>query len=152
VNNAGKPGITRAAYLLAMLLVVSGFHSFSFYNLHIENRTIRFREGSLDFNFYTAYENRFAAVKEFLPAHGTIGYISDEFNRDDDRQYALATTRLLATRYSLAPLIVADDATGTEFIIGDFHSPCASERLTQMGLIPVRQLENGVMLLRREAK
>lgn len=152
MDKASNPGIIKAAYFLSVLLVASGVHYLLFSNVHIEEKTIQYRTYSLNHHFYSVYENRFAAVKEFLPAHGTIGYISDDFNRDDDRQYALATTRFLATQYSLAPLIIADDATGPALIIGNFHSPCSGERLTQMGLIPVRQFENGVMLLRRETK
>jgi hypothetical protein len=151
-NNPGKKGITPAACLLSVLLAASGFHYFFSSNIHIEKSTFRFRQDALGWNFHQAYENRFDAVRQFLPAHGTIGYITDDLNRDDERQYALAVTRFLATQYSLAPLIVADDATAPGLVIGDFHSPCSGERLARMGLTPVRQFENGVTLLKRESK
>jgi hypothetical protein len=91
-------------------------------------------------------EGRFAELRTFLPARGTVGYLSDTSgSRESVRRYYL-------TQYSLAPVVVAPDAT-RELVVANFSSPSAIVRLADaQGLTVKKDFGNGVALLTRRTR
>ncbi len=98
-------------------------------------------------NYISRYERRFNAVKEYLPAHGRIGYVSDvpaERLMDDFD----GSMYFYLTQYALVPLQVVN-STSEPLMIGNFHSPEAARRtLTEGDLSVIHDCRNGVFLLK----
>jgi len=91
---------------------------------------------------------RFQEVSEALPAHGVIGYVTDETG-------VRAQAMLLGAQYVLAPRVLVDlkRASDAHSVIGNFArrldiAAFARER----GLEPVRDFGAGVVLFRRGAR
>ncbi|MBN1518281.1 hypothetical protein JXA32_17095 [Candidatus Sumerlaeota bacterium] len=91
-------------------------------------------------NEVAEYESNYAALKESLPGHGTVGYFTDQ--KDDLKSFFLA-------QYALSPVFVVDSIE-PELIVADLHDP---ESLTQLhakhGLVVLRKTSDQIFLLRK---
>jgi hypothetical protein len=102
-----------------------------------------------------AYTERYAGLRDLLPARGVIGYISESSAappREDeapDEPAAYQGRWFMLTQYALAPLIVVRDS-GRPVVICNVSDPQEAPRVCQgPGLTLLRDLGNGVALLRR---
>lgn len=103
------------------------------------------------------YLNSFTTtLKEELPRRGVVGYVDgladDELTTPRSKYLLdekLATTKLYLARYSLAPIILVR-SLNYPFIVGNFVELTTDmEAYRRIGLIPVRDFGNGVVLFRR---
>jgi hypothetical protein len=92
--------------------------------------------------YVSAYETRLTKVKRALPAREVVGYVTDDACPPDEAQ-----ARLAATRYVLAPTLIADDVN-RRLVIGDFHGPDAARQRANKQLQLVEEFDQGVQLLR----
>jgi hypothetical protein len=88
-------------------------------------------------------EDRFAGLRAVLPAHGTVGYLSDTRDIEENpRAYYL-------TQYFLTPIVVAPDAAH-DIVIANFASRSDMARAADAnGLTIENEFSHGVALLRR---
>ena len=96
-----------------------------------------------------AYEERFSGLKSILPGQSIVGYITD-LTQEQLAYNSSYIAEYFLTQYALAPIIV-DNNSDHQLIIGNFHHQPLPAELSGKGLRVVKDLENGVMLLRREA-
>jgi len=97
----------------------------------------------------TLYEARIQVLRGALPAVEVVGYLTDAApvdlplveSRERMRHYVL-------TQYSLAPVLVARDAT-PEFYVGNFRTPAGADTAAALGLVTVRDFGDGLMLFRK---
>jgi hypothetical protein len=105
----------------------------------------------------TIHEERIARLRPHLPAAGSVGYVTTVENErifaDEQRfgnveylaQYAL-------TQYTLAPSIVRNSPE-EPLVVGNFlDGPPPPGFLERHGLVAVRDVGDGVVLFRREAR
>jgi hypothetical protein len=89
--------------------------------------------------------DRFREIRQVLPAHGVVGYLSgaqpNTFTTEDFRRFLLA-------EYALAPLILIHDTT-PDLIVGNFPPDSVPSALPERGLRLVRDFGNGIWLVRR---
>jgi hypothetical protein len=89
--------------------------------------------------------DRFREIRQVLPAHGVVGYLSgaqpNTFTTEDFRRFLLA-------EYALAPLILIHDTT-PDLIVGNFPPDSVPSALPERGLRLVRDFGKGVWLVRR---
>jgi len=100
------------------------------------------------------HEARFAAVKQALPTHGVVGYVSDEPPEATDPASSAARQsfkRYLLTQYALVPLVLARGPAG-ELVVGDFTTPQPAGAATPAGFVMVKDFGAGVVLFRRVAR
>jgi len=91
----------------------------------------------------TLYLRRFEGLRTILPQHGTVGYISDE------EPAAEEAWGYHQTQYALSPVII-DKTPDRETVIGNFRNPAAAQEVLREGhLTIVRDMGNGVLLLRK---
>jgi len=89
------------------------------------------------------FEARMAGVRQALPLHGTIGFLTDV------PESSGRSAVLYLTQYSLAPRVVADN-TLLPLVIGNFFSSVPSPVLLEkMHLRPASDFGNGVVLYQR---
>lgn len=85
---------------------------------------------------------RFDTLKEILPLHTTVGYISDELGDDGTWGY-------YQTQYALSPIVIERTAN-REIVIGNFRDASAAQQiLVESNLTVQKDLGNGVLLLVR---
>ena len=99
----------------------------------------------------TLYEARFAPLRAALPAGVRVGYVADrlpERAEDDAELGRRAFQRLVLAQYALLPAIVLPDTTDAPFVVGDFEAPGGPDSAAARGLTLVRDLGDGVLLLR----
>jgi hypothetical protein len=93
-------------------------------------------------DYVSPADERFASLKTDLPAHGVVGYTSDETDVNErTKKYYLA-------QYALAPLIVVNNTDQT-LVIGDFNK---EEAAVIGNLVLLKRFENGVVLFRQPEK
>lgn len=91
----------------------------------------------------TLYEQRFIGLKNMLPSHGIVGYVSDA------QPY---NAEFYLTQYALSPLIV-DQTQPHEIVIGNFVNKAVDvNTLTDMRLTLRGDFGNGVKLFSLESK
>jgi len=98
----------------------------------------------------SGYEKRFTALRQVLPGNGAVGFLIDvpaPFLKGDD----VRDGTLYLTQYALSPVVVYDTAQ-VPLVVGNFHSsPSPSpELLKSLGLRPIEDYGNGVVLFKRE--
>jgi hypothetical protein len=94
------------------------------------------------------YEVRFRELKQALPAHGVVGYVSDssgDAERPDSDQARRSFKRYLLTQYALVPVVVVR-SVNAELVVGDFE---ASGGFRLPGFTAVRDFGEGVVLFNR---
>ncbi len=97
------------------------------------------------------YVKRFDPIKKFLPSHGKIGYISDDYFKEHSGEKDTASIqKYVLTRYSLAPLLIINNHDH-KLVIGNFHEIVPLDKLKKMGFVLVKNAENGVMLFQKES-
>ena len=94
----------------------------------------------------TEYEARFKQLKQVLPPHARVGYVTDA-RRQDGESRSRPFMRYLLTQYALLPVIVLRDSH-QPLVVGNFYSANGIDGETTRGLTLIRDLGNGVMLFR----
>lgn len=97
----------------------------------------------------TANDQRFAAIRADLPAHGTVGYLGDPAPTGPTPRDSVAAAlhhfrRYLLAQYALAPLVVVE-TPGPELVVGNFDTTAAAPA----GMELVRDFGGGLVLYRR---
>lgn len=102
-----------------------------------------------------SYTDRYAALKGLLPPRGTVGYLSEgpgppaSENQAPDETEAYQARWFMLTQYALAPVIVVRDPN-LSLVICNVQNPTRVPQVCQgPGLQLVRDLGNGIALLRR---
>jgi hypothetical protein len=109
-------------------------------DLFLTLRSIQTNE-KVDFAVYN--ETRYKGLRQFLPASGVVGHLSGL-----DQKSLLGRAALAVTRYSLAPVQVAQ-GTDQDLVVGDFYDLEEARLLIASHHLKVeRDLGLGVMLLR----
>jgi hypothetical protein len=100
----------------------------------------------------TAYEARFRGLQGTQPPHARLGYLSDTLpaRAGEGDPGRLAFKRYLLAQYALLPVILRSGPDG-ELVLGNFDSLADTRHRPPQGFQVVRDLGNGVMLLRRSA-
>jgi GT2 family glycosyltransferase len=103
-----------------------------------------------DVDEVTAYEARFRELQGTFPAHARLGYLSDTLSLPPGEGDAgrLAFKRYLLAQYALLPAVLRSEPVG-ELVLGNFDSLADTRHRPPQGFQVVRDLGNGVMLLRR---
>ena len=137
--------LTAAVFSLALLFTMS--------NVTLLLKKVSFQIGPINTHSHSRYQKKFEALKQILPPHGTVGYISDEFfwEKKDNNVSRNAKGHYRLTRYTLAPLIVANNIDH-KLVVGNFHSPIPYNKLQEKGLVLIKEFGNGVMLFRKDPK
>lgn len=97
------------------------------------------------------YEQRLAGLRETLPRRGAVGYLTDVASGEVMAK-AKAMKSYYLTQYAVAPVVVVNSAE-EDLLIGNFHTQRAYRRaISDPKLRVVKDLGNGVVLLRRESE
>jgi hypothetical protein len=96
------------------------------------------------------YEKRFEGLKKELPPRGTVGYATD-VRPEEVFASPLHQAYYFLTQYALAPVVV-DNNYDHELIIGNFHRPASESAAGHMHFTLLKDLGNGVVLLRNEER
>lgn len=99
----------------------------------------------------TRYEGRFRELRTVLPPRVRVGYVADRLPAgaaDDPALARLAFKRYVLTQYALLPAIVLPDTAGSGLVVGDFEAPGGRDSAAARGLTLIRDLGQGVLLLR----
>ena len=97
------------------------------------------------------YDARFRELRQRLPGHGVVGYVSDAAVATMDLQSAEARRsfkRYLLTQYALVPLVVLR-SVDPEFVVGDFAASAHEGNPAPPGFVVVKDFSQGVVLFRR---
>lgn len=95
----------------------------------------------------TRHEMRLAELRKRLPAHGRVGYVSDDFGRAETPE---SWRRFATTQYSLTPLIL-ERTTAPDLVVGVFDDPGAIASVAAGGnLLPVEEFGEGVVLFKKK--
>lgn len=102
-----------------------------------------------------SYTDRYAALKDLLPLRGTVGYLSEgpgppaSENQAPDETEAYQARWFMLTQYALAPVVVVRDPN-RPLVVCNVQDPTRVSQVCQRpGLVLVRDLGNGIALLRR---
>jgi hypothetical protein len=101
----------------------------------------------------SAYELRFKELRATLPSQGVVGYIGSPdpagtATGDANAAALLHFRRYLLAQYTLAPLVIVEDAA-SELVIGNFEPGVAPP--PPAGLELIRDFGGGILLYRRSA-
>ncbi len=112
---------------------------------------ISFDSKSIGEDYISLNEKRFTGLRKALPAHGVVGYLTD-VSAEKIAVNATAMAGYYAARYSLAPVVIANTPE-KELVVGNFHNIKGYPHMYKKnGLVPVKNLNNGLFLLRRETQ
>jgi hypothetical protein len=141
---------TTAGRLL--LVVLAGYAV-----LNLLWQSVRLYPGIPERDPVTIHEARIAQLRPLLPSFGAVGYVTTvENGQIFAKEKAFANVEFLAqyvlTQYTLAPLFVRN-RSDLPLVVGNFiDGPPAPGFLAKNGLIPLRDLGDGLILYRREPK
>ena len=102
----------------------------------------------------TQHESRFRQLKQLLPPHTAVGYVTDltpQRAAHDDQLPRLAFKRYLLTQYTLLPAIVLPDVHDG-LVVGNFYSSNGIDSEATRGLMLIRDFGDGVMLFRTSSE
>ena len=138
--------------VLALLALVGGSLASSALLLHRAASFLpRYMDVGRDLREVEVFEARLAPVKHYLPPTATIGYLSPRTagaTRRDPRDVRTDVDAQMAV-YALAPRIVLY-TPDRDLVLANFPDrPPRPEVLSGLGLAPVMDFGNGLMLLRR---
>jgi hypothetical protein len=97
------------------------------------------------------YEARFRALKQAVPGHGVVGYVSDDPGAMADQASPEARRsfkRYLITQYALVPVVVLR-SLDAELVVGDFSASTPDGASTPPGFVMVKDFGQGIVLFRR---
>ena len=94
------------------------------------------------------YEKRFEGLRKELPRRGTVGYVTD-VRPEEFSTNPVHGARYYLTQYALSPVLV-DNNCDHELIIGNFHRHPSESTAGPMQFILLKDLGNGVVLLRNK--
>jgi glycosyltransferase involved in cell wall biosynthesis len=143
--NSGRLAMSAALRITTGLLVLFALVSAA----RLVLRAVNQPRGGVD--EITAYEARFRELQGTLPARARLGYLSDTLSSrgsDGADPGRLAFKRYLLAQYALLPAILRSEPDG-ELVLGNFDSLADTRRRAPQGFQVVRDLGNGVLLLRR---
>ena len=102
-----------------------------------------------------SYTDRYAALRGLLPPRGTVGYLSEgpgapaSENQAPDETESYQARWFMLSQYALAPVIVVRDPN-RPLVVCNVQDPTRVPQVCQRpGLVLVRDLGNGIALLRR---
>jgi hypothetical protein len=138
--------VKRVQYGAGLLILIAFFGVIRVSYLEVRAKTLRTPE-----TFQVqSYIERYAGLTKLLPAHGIVGYLSDD--PGNALTSASDARRFFLTQYALAPLIVVRDSNQA-LVICNVQDPTGVSRACEKsGLLLVHDLGNGVALLRRDKK
>lgn len=129
--------------LPVFLLLLLGFNS----GIRLFIRTVLVDPQKTGVYAPTLQENRLKGLKNSLPARGVVGFV-----QDDSAQNVEKLRELFLTQYALVPLIVTKEE-GHDLIIANFRTDIDLKKwLEQRPFIVLKDLKNGIALLRKETK
>jgi hypothetical protein len=124
--------------LLAMIITLSFHHNFKALYKGIQ----RYNRQELD--QITTYEMRFSDLKEYLPNHAVVGYISDYDEKSGKYGQAYSMTQ-----YVIAPVILVRGIK-RKFIIGNFLGAQPNiKKYERKNIALVRDFGNGAVLFKK---
>jgi hypothetical protein len=97
------------------------------------------------------HEARLQALKQVLPRHGLVGYVSDEPPETRDAASAAARQafkRYLLTQYALVPIVLSRGPDG-DLVVGDFTPSAPDGVAAPPGFVMAQDFCEGVVLFRR---
>jgi len=103
----------------------------------------------------TIHEERIAQLRPLLPPSGKVGYVTTVENREIfAAEKTFTNVEFLAqyvlTQYTLAPRLVRN-SPDLPLVVGNFiYGPPAPGFLEKNGLVPLRDLGDGLILYRRD--
>ncbi len=129
--------VTLAA---VMIITVVGFSSAVGIAEDLHDCASHVASGEID--HISLYEQRFRLLRPLLPRRGVVGYVSDRLE-DEDAWYR----GWYLTQYALAPVIVVR-GTNQPLIVGNFHAAIGRDWFEAQRVALVKDLGQGVLLLR----
>ncbi|MDP6627543.1 MAG: hypothetical protein QGG50_06555, partial [Methanopyri archaeon] len=88
-------------------------------------------------DLYSQHDRRFSGIKQDLPRHGVVGYLTDHND----------TGRFMFTQYGLAPLVV-DTTLQHQYVVGNFkHGTPEPTMFSELNVSPIQDYENGIILI-----
>ena len=150
MDKAVSPYRRKAGLLL--LVVLTGY---AVLNLLWQN--IRLYPGLPETDPVTIHEARIAELRPLLPPFGAVGYVTTvENGKIFAAEKTFTNVEFLAqyvlTQYTLAPRIVRN-SPDLPLVVGNFiDGPPAPGFLEKNGLVPLRDLGDGLILYRRDRR
>ena len=137
---------------LLMLVCLAGYSVFS-----LLWQQIRLYPGIPETDPVTIHEARIAQLRPLLPPSGAVGYVTTVENGEIfAAEKTFTNVEFLAqyvlTQYTLAPRIVRNSPE-LPLVVGNFiDGPPAPGFLEKNGLVPLRDLGDGLILYRKDRK
>jgi hypothetical protein len=115
----------------------------------LRKQIVLFSRQSIGQDFTSVKVKRYKIIKNALPPYGVVGYLSNvrsESMFDNNARMAGYFT----AQYTLAPVVIAY-TVDEKLVIGDFiHVKNARKIYSRKGLVPLKNFNNGLLLLHRE--
>lgn len=97
----------------------------------------------------TLHESRYEQLKNNLPRHGIVGYVSNL--KAEDIRFDPGFGEYYFTQYALAPLVVSRSSEQS-LVIGNFLPAASVTPAAVTNMVLVQDFGNGIMLFRREGQ
>lgn len=95
----------------------------------------------------TLHESRYEQLKNNLPRHGIVGYVSNL--KAEDIRFDPGFGEYYFTQYALAPLVVSRSSEQS-LVIGNFLPAASVTPAAVTNMVLLQDFGNGIMLFRRE--
>ncbi len=100
-------------------------------------------------DFATVKVKRYRGLKDALPPYGVVGYLSN-IRSKSMFDYNARMAGYFAAQYTLAPVVIAY-TVDEKLVIGDFiNAGYAKKIYSRDGLVPLKNFNDGLLLLHRE--
>lgn len=148
------PSQTTHRHLAGIILLIA-LTAYAVLNLLWES--IRLRPELPETDPVTVHEERIAQLRPLLPAAGEIGYITTVenemiFAKEKSFTNVEYLAQYMLTQYTLAPRFVRN-RPDLPLVVGNFiDGPPAPGFIEKNGLMPLRDLGDGLIIYRREQK
>jgi hypothetical protein len=140
----------RKLLAVAAVLVLIGLSIVSRTKIH--SQTLKtWKPEKIGKDAISLWDHRFEEMQAYLPQHGVIGYINDKSVPGRKLNSLDASGEYNLTRYSLTPLILADDPN-EELVVGNFSFNDTPPPFKSMGFTVVKQFDAEIYLLKRQPK
>lgn len=97
----------------------------------------------------TLHESRYEQLKNSLPRHGIVGYVSNL--KAEDIRFDPGFGEYYFTQYALAPLVVSRSSEQS-LVIGNFLPAASVTPAAVTNMVLVQDFGDGIMLFRREGQ